>query len=335
VQAIETALKGAISDPARRDWLYASGLDRGSSTIAYSAFNTIFLREHNRLADLLSKANPKWEDDQLFETARLINIRQVLNIVVNDYIRHIGGSFPFALDRTFAESKRWYRTNRISIEFDLLYRWHSLVPDEFRLAGAALENEQFRYNNALLERHGVERLVTDASSQRAGRVGLHNTPHFLIDPAEINALKMSRTFGLQPFNRYRKRFGLAPYGSIDEFADGPDVAAEIKRLYNDDVDAVELTVGLFGQKRGENDCMPETLVRMVAYDAFTHILTDPVLSTEVHCPRTFSDAGWDIIQQNASFEEIVKRNCDPKKKVHVSLSVPDLTSTRTSAPSKF
>jgi prostaglandin-endoperoxide synthase 2 len=172
MDALETALKGTISDPARRDSLYASGLDRGSSTIAYSAFNTIFLREHNRIADSLAKANPKWEDDQLFETARLINIRQILNVVVNDYIRHIGGSFPFALDRTFAEGKRWYRTNRISIEFNLLYRWHSLVPDEFRLAGEVLENEQFRYNNALLERHGVERLFTDASSQRAGRVAL-------------------------------------------------------------------------------------------------------------------------------------------------------------------
>src|SRR5262249_12979976 len=112
--ALEKSLPGTISDPSRRDAMYASGLDRGSSTIAYSAFNTIFLREHNRIADILATANPLWDDDQLFETARLINIRQLLNVVVNDYIRHIGGVFPFSLDRTFGERKRWYRTNRIS-----------------------------------------------------------------------------------------------------------------------------------------------------------------------------------------------------------------------------
>jgi prostaglandin-endoperoxide synthase 2 len=103
-KALEDALPGTISDPSRRDWLYASGLDRGGSTIAYSAFNTIFLREHNRLAGVLSDAYPQWDDDQIFETARLINTRQLLNIVVNDYIRHIAGSFPFVLDRTFAEA---------------------------------------------------------------------------------------------------------------------------------------------------------------------------------------------------------------------------------------
>ena len=322
VDAVEASLKGATTDPARRDWLYASGLDRGGSTIAYSAFNTIFLGEHNRIAGILARAEPRWDDDRLFETARLISIRQVLNVVVNDYIRHIGGSFPFTLDRSFAEGKRWYRTNRISIEFNLLYRWHSLVPDEFSLAGAVLENDEFRYNNALLEQHGVERLITDASSQRAGKVGLHNTPIFLIDPAEKHSLKMSRDFALQPFNSYRDHFGLKPYGSIDEFADGPDVANEIKRLYNGNMNAVELTVGLFGEKRGENDCMPETIVTMVGYDAFTHILTNPILSTEVHCPQTFSDAGWEIIQENAGLDEIVRRNCDPSKKVQVSLSAP-------------
>jgi prostaglandin-endoperoxide synthase 2 len=130
---------------------------------------------------------------------------------------------------------------------------------------------------------------------------------------------MGARFRLQPFNRYRERFGLAPYLSIDDFADGPEVAEALKRIYGDNVDAVEFTVGLFSEKRGEGDVMPETLVYMVANDAFTHILTNPVLSTEVHCPQTFSDIGWDIIQQKAGLEDIVKRNSDPGKAVRVSL----------------
>ena len=54
--------------------------------------------------------------------------------------------------------------------------------------------------------------------------------------------------------------------------------------------------------------MPETVTRMVAYDAFTHILTNPLLATEIHTPQTFSDVGWAIIQQNATLEQIIKRN---------------------------
>jgi pyridoxine 5'-phosphate synthase PdxJ len=39
----------------------------------------------------------------------------------------------------------------------------------------------------------------------------------------------------------------------------------------------------------------------------------------VHCPQTFSDIGWDIIQQKAGLEDIVKRNSDPGRAVRVSL----------------
>ena len=317
--ALENSLRGTISDPSRRDWLYACGLDRGGSTIAYSAFNTIFLREHNRLAAVLSETNKGWDDDRIFETARLIGIRQLLTIVVNDYICHIGGIFPFALDRTFAERKRWYRSNRISIEFNLLYRWHSLVPDNITLFNQVLDHSQYRFNNALLEQYGVEQVISDASSQPAGRIGLFNTPRFLA-VAEQHGLKWARDFRIQPFNRYRERFGLAPYRSIDDLADGPQVAEALKRIYGDDVDAVEFTVGLFAEKRGDGDLMPETLIWMVAYDAFTHILTNPILSTEVHCKETLSDVGWDIVQQKASLADIVNRNTDPSKQVRVSLS---------------
>jgi prostaglandin-endoperoxide synthase 2 len=239
--------------------------------------------------------------------------------VVEDYIRHIGGIFPFALDRTFGERKRWYRTNRISIEFNLLYRWHSLVPDTIIFAGKPIDHVDYRFNNALLEQYGVEQVVSDASSQPAGRIGFNNTPSFLAG-AEQRGLQWARDFRLQPFNRYRKRFGLTPYRSIDDMADGPDVAQALKRVYGDNIEAVEFTVGLLAEKRADGEVMPETLTTMVAHDAFTHILTSPILASEVHCPQTFSDAGWEIIQKGATLVDIVNRNTDPKKAVRVSLS---------------
>ena len=291
----------------------AAALERGNSTIFYAVFNTIFVREHNRIAGKLKDAYG-WDDDRLVETARLINIRQMLNVVVNDYIRHLGGSFPFSLDRSFAEKERWYRTNRIAVEFNLLYRWHSLVPDEVRLGGRTFSWREYRFNNAPIAEFGIERLISDASRQPAGRMSLYNTPGFL-EVAEVASLELARQFDVAPFNAYRARFGLRPYGSIDELTDDARVRDALKRLYGD-VDAVEYTVGLLAEGRKGNAVLSETLQHLVAYDAFTHILTNPVLASEVHCEAAFSPLGWEMVHEEATFADIVARNVAGP--VHVS-----------------
>lgn len=39
-----------------------------------SMYATLWLREHNRVCDILKKEHPTWDDEQLFQTARLIII---------------------------------------------------------------------------------------------------------------------------------------------------------------------------------------------------------------------------------------------------------------------
>lgn len=296
----------------------ATGLERGNSTVFYAVFNTIFLREHNRIARLL-EAEYGWDDDRLFETARLINIRQLLTVVVDDYIRHLGGSFPFSLDRSFAEKERWYRTNRITLEFNLLYRWHSLVPDALNLDGVSIPWTEYRFNNAAIEASGLKRLIEHASRQAAGKMSLFNTPTFL-SVAETGSLLQARTFELDGFNAYRKRFRLKPYESIEDLSDDPEVRKALNTLYKGKVDDVEFTVGLLAEKRSGSNVLSPTLQQMVAYDAFTHILTNPVLSTEVHCEGTYSSLGWAIVHEHASLETIVQRNMGSETDVKISLA---------------
>lgn len=187
------------------------------------------------------------------------------------------------------------------------------------LDGEEVDQMDYRFNNKLLEDKGIEKIITAASTQKAGRFGLFNTPDFLKE-AEIAGLTFARMFGVQPFNRYRERFNLPAYDSIDGLAGNDQVAAALRAVYGDNVDDVELTIGLLAERRDDDDLMPETVVRMVAYDAFTHILTNPLLSTEVYCPETFSKVGWEIVEQRATLDEIIKRNVGRPDAVTASLS---------------
>lgn len=301
---------------------YAAGLERANSTIVYSAINTIFLREHNRLAGELAGHYPEMVarpdgDDRLFETARNINIVLLLKIIVEDYINHLAASpFRLRLEQGFADRCRWYRANRISLEFNLLYRWHAMVPDRFELQGKVLTDREFRFNNALLEEVGVEAVLDAAASQPAGRLKLRNTPCFLL-PAEASTIALGRQFRLAGFNAYRRRWNLPSYRSIADLAEGDDeLIAELTALYPDldgvpGVERVELSVGLLAEKRKHRQVLSPLLLSMVASDAFSQALTNPLLASYVYGADAFTGFGIREIERTHSFADLVERNRTP------------------------
>ncbi len=324
---LENVALGSLDVPAdellaRKRGLYATGLERGNSTVIYAAISSIFLREHNRLCRLLAGAHPGWDDDRLFQTARNVNIVMLLKLTINEYINHLAGSpFKLSLLPGCGESRRWYRTNRIAIEFDLLYRWHSLVPDAIEVEGQTYPAAEYRFNNAILERHGAEALIAAASRQPAGRLGMGNSPGFLWG-AEMAAHALSRAHRLRPFTEYQRCFGQPVAGSFAELTGDDELAGRLADLY-DSVEDVEFAVGLFAQHHDDGSVLPATLNAMVAVDAFSQILTNPLLASGIYGELAFAAEGLDVIEKTGSLEQLVRRNCAPgaEASVHASFAL--------------
>lgn len=285
---------------------YATGLKRGNSTIGYVAINTLFMREHNRICVDLKEHNPGWDDERLFQTARMINTVLLLKVVVEDYINHIAGKRIFTLETDFAEEHDWYRQNWIAIEFDLLYRWHSLVPDSITIGGQQYDANGFLNNNPLFEQAGLAAVFSNVSQQKAGRIGLFNSPAGLLGP-EMIALTMGRSFRLASYNDYRVRFGMNRLDSIDKLTSDPAANQLLHKLYGN-IDRVDFLVGIFAEDRDNDSLFGSLLNMMVAYDAFTQIFTNPLLSRNVYNERTFTAQGLKLIEKTSSVQDIAGRN---------------------------
>jgi prostaglandin-endoperoxide synthase 2 len=329
---IDTILSSAPEE--RKDSVFAVGLEHGNSTIGNTILNTLFLREHNRVAAVLAAEQPDWDDDRLFETTRMVMTVLLLKLVVEEYIRHIG-PFDFAIETVpfIADEERWNRPNWIAIEFNLLYRWHPLVPDEIADGDGdgdgdgALRWPDFLNNNPLVISRGLASLVAQTSRARAGKIGLLNTPTFLVDRSapdhpslEERTIALMRQARLRSFNDYRESYGLSRLQSFDELTADATVRERLEALYGNDIERLEWYVGIFAEDYPDYLMMGELLTTMVANDAFTQALTNPLLSRSVFNETTFSAAGMKIISETSSLKQILARNVKSTEKIVASFS---------------
>jgi prostaglandin-endoperoxide synthase 2 len=165
----------------QRQTLFAVGGDRVNAVPQTAMMNTLFLREHNRLAAMLEKDHSDWDDDRVFETARNIAIVEFIKIVVEEYINHINTTeFPLQADPRAAWKADWNRPNWMTVEFSLLYRWHGLVTEDITWGDKTHAGNSVLLNNRLLLETGLSRSFINASANRTAILGLENAASFML-----------------------------------------------------------------------------------------------------------------------------------------------------------
>ncbi|RBO53794.1 heme peroxidase [Rhodovulum sp. BSW8] len=288
--------------------IFAFAGERANTSPYTSMMNILFLREHNRLAGLIEEANPDWDDERVFQTARNVNICLLIKIVVEEYINHISPyHFQLTADPSACWNKPWNKPNWIPIEFNLLYRWHSLTPACFDLADTPVPGERLLFDNSHLTKLGLGPAMQRASTQRAWNMGLLNTAEFLI-PVELASVAQGRAHRLASYNDYRAAVGYGRVRRFEQITGHPERIRLLKELYGGDVDKVEFFVGLFAEDVAPRAAVPPLIGRMVALDAFSQALTNPLLSEHAFNPRTFSQVGWREIRKTTRLQQILDRN---------------------------
>jgi len=72
-------------------YVFYAGDARASEQPALAAIQTLFLREHNRLAEGLSALNPQWSDEKLYQTARRILSAVTQHITYREFLPRLFG----------------------------------------------------------------------------------------------------------------------------------------------------------------------------------------------------------------------------------------------------
>lgn len=236
--------------------LFLAGDTRANENIELTAMQTLFVREHNRLADKLAAAHPTWNDEQIYQQARRLVIGELQAITYNEFL-------PALLGKALP-AYSGYKPNvnpGIANEFSTAaFRLgHSLLGDDvefFDNTGqethdpTALRDDFF--NPQLVGETGIDPILKYLASDRAQELDNHvvdEVRNFLfgapgqggLDLASLN-IQRGRDHGLADYNTTRVAYGLPAVTSFAQISSNPETQAALKQAYGN-VNNIDLWVG--------------------------------------------------------------------------------------------
>ncbi|XP_013187999.2 peroxidase-like [Amyelois transitella] len=256
----------------RENSCFEFGDSFGGNTLQGSTIVALVIyREHNRLARELAGINPCWGDQELYETAREINIAQYQHLMYYELMALLLGR------ENALQVGIIYNTDGYVDDFDARYKpgvFHEFVLGT-RYFHTFQEGRSYLYSNK--GKYLGTRTVVD-DSFRSGIYELNNTEADLtqgtfrqpaakfdhnMDPdiaervfgsrqraSDLPAIdiKRGRDHGVPPYNAYRKLCGLPVARKWEDFKEiHPDKLEQFKRLY-EDVDDLELMPAIYSEK---------------------------------------------------------------------------------------
>ncbi|WP_330347257.1 peroxidase family protein [Streptomyces sp. NBC_00582] len=210
-------------------------------------------------------------------------------------------------------------------EFVAVYRMHPLIRDEWHLRSAA-DDGSLRHCTLrdlsgpgalkVLETTGMADLLYSFGTLHPGLVTLHNFPRFLQeferpdghlqDLAATDILR-SRELGVPRYNEFRRLLRLKPAGSFAELTHDAEWARQIERVYDGDIEKVDLMVGLYAEKLPAGFAFSDTAFRIFVLMASRRLNSDRFF-TEYYTPEVYSRAGMAWIDDNSMITVLLRHH---------------------------
>jgi hypothetical protein len=265
---------------------FFTGDVRSNQIISLTALHTLFAREHNRIALILSQLNPHWSDDRIFYETRSIVIGKIQVIVYGEYIPHLIGyetmqRFDLNIRPNGYYSQDYDENINAGVTSEFVtaaFRFgHSTVDGKLIIHNGPDIEEIIRipdvmFNSARLRRrHFYDEIlntlvrqpmqqVDSAVTHGLSRLLFRNNNPFGLDLAAIN-IHRGRDHAIRCYNDYLEATGHSRVVSFEEF--GPETAAKLSRVYSHP-DDIDLWIGGLLEQAKSDSLLGPTFTEIIA-----------------------------------------------------------------------
>jgi hypothetical protein len=244
---------------------------------------TLFMREHNRIADDLQKKHPAWSDEKIFQNARKQVIGEIQAVTYNEFLPALLGKNALPRYEGYNPAVNPGISNEFSTAAFRL--GHSMLGDDIELVdndgkelpGMSLADGFF--NPDVVKQNGIGTLLKGSATGNAEEVdtiAVDSVRNFLFGPPGAGGLDLislniqrGRDHGLADYNSSRAAFGLPKVKSFAQITSDPEMQKKLKDLYGS-VDNIDMWVGALAEDHVKGSSTGP-LIRSVLVDQFTRL----------------------------------------------------------------
>ncbi len=305
--------------PVGEDGRFQAGDVRANEQNGLTAMHTLWVREHNRIADEILAANPLMSEEDIFQKSRSIVIGEIQSITFNEYLPTLLGvdaidgyqgydsTINPSISNLFATAAFRYGHTSLTSEFQRLDNDGNLIED-----GNILLRDAF-FNPAEVIKVGIEPYLKGFASNVSQEIDnfiIDDVRNFLFgqpgsggfDLASLN-IQRGRDHGLPDYNSAREQYGLVPVADFSEISSDPSVQAKLKAAY-ETVDDIDVWVGMLAEDHVAGSSVGE-LIRFVLIDQFTRLRNGDRFWFE----STFDGVQLDHLN-STTLAAVIQRNTD-------------------------
>jgi Animal haem peroxidase len=201
-------------------------------------------------------------------------------------------------------------------EFVAVYRMHPLMPDDYVFSslatGHVLEKRTLTEISgvrtpAIAERITMPDLFYSFGISHPGALRLHNYPRLLqnltrddgerLDLAAVDIFR-DRERGVPRYNQFRRLLRKDAVKSFDELTEVPEWRKQIKKVYNSDLEQVDLMTGLYAEPLPDGFGFSETAFRVFVLMASRRLKSDRFFTDDWR-PEIYTEFGIDYVNKNS------------------------------------
>ncbi|CAH1434797.1 unnamed protein product [Lactuca virosa] len=236
-------------------------------------------------------------------------------------------------------------------EFVSVYRMHTTLPDKIFLRdindvvsnhkSAPPIQEEVNMKDMIgkegerrLSKIGLEKMLVSMGHQSCGAVTLWNYPLWmrnlvahdingeertdLVDMASIEIYR-DRERKVPRYNEFRRNLLMIPIRKWEDMTDDEEVIEALYEIYGDDVEKLDLLVGIHAEKKIQGFAISETAFFIFVLIASRRLEADRFFTTNFN-PQTYTEKGLQWINKTESLKCVIDRHFPNMSKTWIRCS---------------